>query len=160
MPTTEKVWEIKVASRKDWDRWMGLAKMMQADFHGIDLYNDQNYRSHIDRNIQRSTAIYVEDKATHELLGAMTYSPRSLQIGWLGVAPSHRRKGIGTALVEYMFAALPKGVPLRVKTFLESDASGMVAHEFYRSLGFSPKEILEDVDNVNAGHPFQLFVRE
>lgn len=159
MATRTESWEVKVASVKDWERWMTFVRTVQEEFHGIYLSGDANYWAAIEKNMKRSTAIYVEDDTTHEILGAMTYSPHSFHVGWLAVGPGHRRKGIGTALVRYMFTVLPKNVPLSVKTFLETDRPGKVAHAFYKSLGFTPREILEDSNMENAGHPFHLFVK-
>lgn len=159
MASVKKEWQVKIASPNDLDRWMEFVQTVQSEFHGLDLVHDEEYQAAVDKNIHRSTAIYVENKDTSEIIGAMMYSPHSFHIGWLAVRPNYRRKGIGTALVQYMVAAMHKDVPIRVKVFLETDPPGKVAHAFYRSLGFTPKEIQEDLDHRNARRPFQVFVK-
>lgn len=153
-------WVIRVASINDMDRWMDFVKAVQNEFHYIDLFNDENYKTAILKNISRSTAIYIQKENSNEIIGAMTYSPNSNHIGWLAVSPNHRRKGIGSALAKYMFDKLPKNIPIKVRTFLETDIPGKTAQSFYKSLGFKPKEILEDINNKNAGNPFHLFIRD
>jgi ribosomal protein S18 acetylase RimI-like enzyme len=100
------------------------------------------------------------DQVTAKIMGAMTYSPKSNEIGWLAVYPSMRRKGVGRSLVEYMLAKLPKTTPIKVKTFLITDKPGVAAQSFYRSMGFRARGIEEDKDNRNGGHPFRVFVNE
>jgi ribosomal protein S18 acetylase RimI-like enzyme len=155
----ENEWKVKIASSNDLERWMEFVQTVQSEFHGLDLVNDEEYQAAVNKNIRRSTAIYVENKDTSEIIGALMYSPHSFHIGWLAVRPNHRRKGIGTALVRYMFALMRKDVPIRVNVFLETDPPGKVAHAFYMSLGFSPKEIQDDLDHRNAGRPYQVFVK-
>lgn len=153
-------WKVNIASEGDFERWLNFVKKVQHEFHGLDLYSDEKYKSAILKNINRGTAIYVEDNESSEIIGAMIYSPKSNHIGWIAVNTKHRRQGIGSALVNYMFKKLPKDVPIKVKTFLETDEPGQTAHCFYKSLGFQPKEILDDVNNENAGKPFYLFIKE
>jgi [ribosomal protein S18]-alanine N-acetyltransferase len=52
----------------------------------------------------------------------------------LGVAPAHRRQGVGRALVEHMLAAL-RDCGARV-VYLEVRQSNVIARRLYESLGF------------------------
>ena len=156
----KKEWVIKLALVNDLERWMAFVKTVQNEFHGIDLINDKKFISHIIKNIKRSTAVYTEKPGSAEIIGAMTYSPNSLHIGWLAVGQAYRHRGIGTALVRHMLVKFPDDTVFQVKTFLESDIPGKTAHGFYQSLGFKPEEIVEDIENENAGHPFHLFIRK
>jgi ribosomal protein S18 acetylase RimI-like enzyme len=155
-----KRWNVRIAGSLDFGRWMLFVKTVQHDFHGIDLFNDDKYRSAVIDNIKKSTAIYIENELTDEIIGAMLYSTKSNRINWIAVSPSHRREGIGTSLIEYLLGKLPKNDRIEVKTFLETEAQGKASRGFYKSLGFMPKEIMNDINNENAGIPFQLFVKE
>jgi ribosomal protein S18 acetylase RimI-like enzyme len=150
-------WDIKLASTDDFERWMAFVATVQDEFHGLDLVNDSNYRAAVSKNIERKTAAYVSESEAGPIIGAMILSPRSRHIGWLAVGKAHRHRGIGSALVRYAIDILGTDTPIHVSTFTETDPQGPAAHGFYRSLGFRPLRIEEDVDNLNAGKPFHLF---
>ncbi len=152
-------WNVTIAERNDFEKWMEFAKNFTSEFHGIDLSEDEGYISGILKNINRSTAIYIRDEETDDIVGTMIYSPNSMHIGWIAVRADFRRMGIGSVMVNYMFSKLPPNKSIKVKTFLETDTPGKTAHSFYKSLGFLPKEIIEDVNNENAGKPFHLFIK-
>ena len=97
-------WVIKIATLNDCKKWFSFAKGVMHDFYDIDLPNDENYKNAIIKNIKRETAIYIEDN--EKIVGGMIFSPNQNHIGWLAVDPKYIRKGIGTALVNYMFKKL------------------------------------------------------
>ena len=151
-------WIVKIAELKDMDRWFNFVKYVIHDFYDIDLVNDQQHRNIIEKNIMRKTAIYVEEE--NKIIGGMIYSPNQNHIGWLAVDPQYRRRGIGTALVKYMFTELPDRNVFKVKTFVESEWQSEASHNFYKSLGFEPKEICYDEMERNAGHPMLIFIKD
>jgi len=151
------MWIVKVAELSDMNRWFSFAKNVTHDFYDIDLVNNEHYRNIIEKNIKRKTAIYIEEN--NEIIGGMIYSPNQNHIGWLAVAPKYRRKGVGTALVKYMFKALSDRTQFKVKTFIEGDWQSEASHPFYKSLGFEPKEINYDDMENNANHPMMIFIK-
>ena len=151
----DESYELKIASESDFEKWLDFADSVRKDFYDINLKNNTNYRSVIEKNIKRKTAIIAEDK--EKIIGAMTYSMHSKHISWLAVSEKCRRKGIGTALVRCFFSKFNDDDVLMVKTFTESDNSGERAHAFYRKNGFIAEEIEADLDGNNDGHPFQIF---
>ena len=154
----ENKWIVKIAELNDIDKWFNFVKTVIHDFYDIDLINNEHYRGVIEKNIKRRTAIYVENEK--KIIGGMIYSPNSNHIGWLAVDPEYRRKGIGTALVKYMFNELADRKELKVKTFIEGDWQSNVSHPFYMSLGFEPKEInCDDMEN-NANRPMRVFIKK
>ena len=112
---------------------MDFVVAVQDEFHGSDLVADEKHRSHIAKNIARNVAIYITDQVAARIIGAMTDSPNSSQIGWLAVHPGMRRKGVGSSLVEYMLTRFLKTIPIKVKTFLITDKPGAVANKFYKT---------------------------
>ena len=151
-------YSIQIATLSDFDKWMKFTKTVQYEFHGIDLVNTNSYREAILKNIKRSTAIYVAEEKDSSIIGGLIYSMNSNHIGWLAVNPQYRKKGIGTLLIKYVFKQFPKDTPIEVKTFLETDKSGLTAQSFYKSLGFIAERIVEDRNNENGGKPFHVFM--
>ena len=153
-----KKWIVKVASINDMDRWFIFVKNVIHDFYDIDLVNDQHHRNIIEKNIRRKTAVYVEKE--NQIIGGMIYSPNQNHIGWLAVAPQYRRRGIGTALVKYMFAKLSDRKQFKVKTFVDGEWQSQASHPFYKSLGFEPTEICYDGMENNANKPMLIFLKD
>jgi len=89
----------------------------------------------------------------------MIYSPNQNHIGWLAVDPEYRRKGVGTALVKYMFKELHDRKEFKVKTFINGEWQSKATHPFYKSLGFEPREINYDDMENNANHPALVFIK-
>ena len=150
-------WEIKIAQESDFERWMKFLALVQDEFHGLDLVNDSKHRDFVLKNIKRETAIFIEDPESNEIIGAMAYSTNSNHISWLAVLPKKRRLGIGSSLVNFIYQQIGKSVPIKVKTFTETDIPGPTAQAFYRSVGFEPGEIEEDEAGDNAGKPYHVF---
>jgi ribosomal protein S18 acetylase RimI-like enzyme len=149
-------WIVKIAGMEDLNRWLTFVKKVTHDFYDIDLPNDENYKQAVIKNIKRETAIYVED---NDIIGGMIYSSNQNHITWLAVDPDYRRRGIGSALVEYMFKKLPDRKEYKVKTFTENDWQSKTSHPFYKSLGFiSTVTNYDDMVN-NENHPTLVFVK-
>lgn len=153
-------WQIHVAVDSDFERWISFLAKVQDEFHGLDLVNDPRHRAFIQKNIKRQSAIFVTDSHSKEIIGAMAYSANSRHISWLAVSPQHRRQGIGSAMVHYMFRQFEKDIPIKVKTFTQTDKPGPTAQAFYKSVGFTPGEIEADISGDNAGNPYHVFWNE
>jgi ribosomal protein S18 acetylase RimI-like enzyme len=151
-------WKICIANVDDYNKWMQFASTVVNDFYNIDLPNDSNFCSVIMKNIKRGTALYVEEKGS--IIGALVYSPNQNHIAWIAVHKDYRRRGVGTALVKYMFDQIPDRNEYKVKTFLDGEFQSVASHAFYKSFGFEPKEIIYEDMEKNANHPMQLFVKK
>ena len=154
----ENNWVVKIAELNDMVRWLNFVKTVVHDFYDIDLINNENYLNVVEKNIKRKTAIYIENE--NKIIGGMIYSPNQNHISWLAVDPEYRRKGIGTALVKYMFSQLSDSKEFKVKTFIDDHWQSKTSHPFYKSLGFEPKEINYDNMENNANHPMRVFKKE
>lgn len=151
-------WLVKEAVIEDLNRWFSFADTVTKDFFDIDLAKDEKYRFGMKRNINRSTAIYVEDstKDACPIIGAMTYSPNQKHISWLAVHPDYRNIGVASSLMNYMLVKMDGVKEIKVKTFQSDDEYGLAARSFYRKHGFTAGEILLDDEYP---HPVQVFTK-
>jgi len=152
-------WLVKKALPEDTDRWFSLAASVKEDFLGLDLSNDEKYRSGMIKNMIRGTAIYIEDDLHKErlIIGGMTFSPNQNHISWLAVHPDYRNKGVASSLMYKMLEELAGANEIKVKTFRDDDKYGKAARSFYRKHGFVAGEILLD---DSYPHPVQVFIRK
>ncbi len=129
--------------------WSRLASSVEKEF-GARLAGTEDWTARLQAHINGGTACSARLEADAPMVGGMWLSygnTDSITLSWLAVQPAHRRRGIGTALVE---AALGEaaGRSVRVVTFgeghpLESEADA--ARALYLNLGFEPTaEIVPD----------------
>lgn len=94
-----------------------------------------NFDTHIIRGVGRGTAWVVT--ADDPVTGAMLLSGAPAQaIPWLAVHPSHRRQGVGGALIEAAVSYW-RGGDIAVVTLAEDNPAGLDARRFYERYGFS-----------------------
>lgn len=71
----------------------------------------------------------------------------------MAVHPSHRRKGIASAMIEKMLSLFPNEVDITVTTFREDDIKGIAPRALYKKYGFEEDELVTEFD-----YPNQKFV--
>jgi ribosomal protein S18 acetylase RimI-like enzyme len=152
----ENNWIVKVAEKSDLERWQELLSVVKNDFYDLDLANDENHINFLMKNIDRKTAVYIEEYG--KIIGGVVYSTSSNHISWLGVDPQYRRKGIGTLLVKFALEKLNEKNEIKVRTFIEEHWQSKISHPFYKSLGFEPNEVIYENMENNAGHPMIEFI--
>lgn len=82
-----------------------------------------------------------EEEQCQGFIATRAVAPDESEILSLAVAPSSRRRGLASALVEHAVKARPGG------WFLEVRASNQAARGLYESLGFQPVGIRENYYN-------------
>ncbi|MCG8500584.1 MAG: GNAT family N-acetyltransferase [Firmicutes bacterium] len=152
-------WKVKMASLDDAERWFIFVSIVQSDFCNINLVDNEKFCCGMRKNMERATAIYVEDssKSDSPIIGAMTYSPNQNHISWLAVHPKYRQKGVASSLMKHMIDKLANVKEIKVKTFLYDDEYGKAARSFYRKHGFIAKDIL--MEDKGYPHPVQVFIK-
>ena len=97
-----------------------------------DGWSKQNLISGIENGGLQGVVLFDGD----DLLGFITYSKTCdfIEIDDVLVAPSHRKKGYATLLIEKMLEGLDKGIQ---KAFLEVRESNIPAISLYKKSGFS-----------------------
>ena len=69
-------------------------------------------------------------------------------LGWFGVQPEHRRKGIGSLLLEYAIKeSKTRGFKI-LKIYTSTDESETAAHQLYESYGFVQSNSKQDPDII------------
>jgi len=111
---------VKHATLNDKGRWFNFVSTVQADFCGINLVDDEKFRSGMLKNMRRGTAIYIEDASIDNtpIIGGLTFSSNQNHISWLAVNANYRRKGVASLLMNYALCQLFAADEIKVKTFL------------------------------------------
>jgi len=151
-------WIVKKALPEDAERWFLFASVVKEDFCGLDLSKDEKYRLGTIENINRGTAIYIEDDTIEScpIIGAMSFSLDKNQITWLAVHPNYRKKGVASSLMHTVLNELSHAKKIKVKTFRDDDKYGKAARSFYRNHGFIEGETLIE---ERYPHPVQVFYK-
>jgi|LGOV01.1.fsa_nt_gb ribosomal protein S18 acetylase RimI-like enzyme len=152
-------WIVKHATLEDLDRWFEFVETVQSDFCNLNLMNDEKFRSGMKKNIQRGTAIYIEDTSLelNPIIGALSYSLNQNHISWLAVNSEYRRRKTASTLMEYSYRKLSDTKEIRIKTFLYDDEYGIAARAFYKNHGFILREVL--MKEEGYPHPVQIFIK-
>ena len=137
------------ARPEDTRGWMDLVHIVKDNFPG---YNEDEYLELLERNIARQSALCV--KYNSEIVGILLFSVRNKCLSCMAVHPSHRRNGIGSALVEKMLALFPADTDIEVTTFRGGDPMGDAPRALYKRFGFTEGELIDGMD----GYPSQRFV--
>jgi GNAT superfamily N-acetyltransferase len=137
---------VAVEVLEDVPAWLALAAEVEPLFGP--LVAEPTFRRALDRNIARGSAYCVRDGGGppgSPLLGGLLLSvhPPEYRIGWLSVAATSRRRGVGKLLVERVFDLADRPARLSVVTFGEGVAGGEPARRFYERLGLHPAEMTE-----------------
>ena len=153
-----KKWIVKISTISDFPYWIEFIKIVQHDFHNINLVNDKKFLLSIKKHLSNSSAIYVEDSLNiNHFIGILLYDQKKSHIDCLAVHPKHRRKGIASSLLNFMFEQNPNSKIYMVETFLKNDPGGKAARNFYIKHGFIPQDILYIDKKYN--YSSQLFLK-
>jgi GNAT superfamily N-acetyltransferase len=138
---------IVCAELQDIPPWLVLAAEVEPLFGP--LVEEPGFLRALRRNVERGTALCVragDGPPGAPLLGGLLYSPKPpiYTIGWLAVAGTARRSGIGRALVEHVFRLAELPAEFVVTTFGADRAEGLPARRFYERMGFHPAESAPD----------------
>jgi GNAT superfamily N-acetyltransferase len=149
--------EIRIATREDFAGWIELAKEVELLFGP--MAREASFHGALDRTIgeQRAFCVRSGDGAPGApLCGGIMISLKKNSIGWLAVARTQRRKGIGAALLSYALQRLDANADISVNTFSEDVPDGIPARRLYRRFGFRDRSKGEPTP---AGIPTVTMVR-
>lgn len=144
----ENPYVLQLAMPQDVENWMNMVDVVKDNFPGLMV---DEYKEMLKRNIDRQTALCV--KCDGQIVGVLLFSIHSKCLSFMAVHPSHRKKGIGSALVEKMISLFPKDMDIWVSTFREDDKLGDAPRALYKKFGF-----VEDELTIEHGYPNQRFV--
>ncbi len=144
----EHPYVLQLAASLDVGNWMDMVDIVKDNFPGIIL---EEYEKILKKNIDRQTALCV--KYYNQIVGVLLFSIHSKCLSCMAVHPLHRKKGIGSALVEKMISMFPNDIDIWVSTFREDDKLGDAPRALYKKFGF-----VEDELTIEYGYPNQKFV--
>jgi len=140
------------AEMDDIDSWIKMIDIVRDNFPGLETSEEmEGYKQTVIKNIKRKTAVCV--KYEGNVVGAMIFSFNSKWLSCMAVHPSHRRKGIASAMIEKMLSLFPNEVDITVTTFREDDIKGIAPRALYKKYGFEEDELVTEFD-----YPNQKFV--
>ena len=139
--------KVQTAQSKDVDAWLGLAAEVE-DLFGP-MVNEPSFMSALTRNVERGSAFCIRESdgpAGAPLLAGILFSakPPAYKIGWMSVARSHLRRGLGRALLDHVMRLVDGPGEIVVTTFGPDVVGGEAAREFYIEAGFLPAEMTDD----------------
>ena len=144
----ESPYILQFAELNDVDNWMDMVYLVKDNFPGLIL---DKYRRTLEKNISRQTALCV--KHYDQIIGVLLFSISNSCLSCIAVHPQHRKKGIGSVLVEKMISLFPDDMDIWVSTFREDDKLGDAPRAFYKKFGFIEDELI-----MEYGYPNQRFV--
>ena len=144
----EDPYVLQLAVSEDVGNWMDMVHAVKDNFPGIII---DEYKKILEKNISRQTALCV--KYYDQIVGVLLFSIYSKCLSCMAVHPLHRKKGIGSALVEKMISLFPNDKDIWVSTFREDDMLGNAPRALYKKFGF-----VEDELTIEHGYPNQKFV--
>jgi GNAT superfamily N-acetyltransferase len=139
---------LQFAAPEDVEGWMDMVDAVKDNFPGLVI---DEYRQTLEKNIGRQTALCV--KCHGQIVGVLLFSIKNRCLSCMAVHPLHRKKGVGSALVEKMISLFPAGMDIWVSTFREGDPWGDAPRALYKKYGF-----VEDDLTIEFGYPNQKFV--
>jgi GNAT superfamily N-acetyltransferase len=151
--------KVAIAQPADIPVWLDLARGVEPLFGP--MINDPAFHHTLQKNIARVTAFCIREAdgpAGAPLLGGLLFSPKPpvYTIGWLAVAQSHQRRGIGQKLVEYIIGLVDVPAELVITTFGSDHPAGEPARCYYEHLGFL---VAEPAPDGPEGGTRQIFQR-
>jgi len=144
----EDQYVLQFAALEDVENWMNMVYAVKDNFPGLVI---DDYKKVLEDNIRRKTALCV--KYDGRIVGVLLFSIQSKCLSCMAVHPLHRKKGIGSALVEKMISMFPSDIDIWVSTFREDDRLGDAPRALYKKFGF-----VEDGLTIEYGYPSQKFV--
>ncbi len=90
----------------------------------------------------KQQALCVKDG--HSIAGVLLFSRKRNMICCLGVSPRHRRRGVGSALLDAALNELDRTAAITVSTFREEGEKGPAPRVLYRKFGFIPDARIEE----------------
>ncbi len=135
MPTP---WTVVPAEASDIESWLDIVASVEPWFGPM-----PDFGHTLARAVARAAAHCVRhDDAV--VGGMLLSSPPAAKIDWLAVRASHRRSGVGTALVSHALTAFADAREVVVDTFGEDHPAGPPARRLYEGLGFRPDASLQN----------------
>lgn len=145
----EEPYLLQMAEPEDIDGWMELVDTVKDNFPG---FSRDEYLPMLERNIGRKSALCVKYHAL--IVGILLFSISAACLSCMAVHPSHRKRGIGAALVGKMISLFPPKMDISVETFREGDPWGDAPRTLYKKFGFVEDELLIGIGE----YPVQKFI--
>ncbi|MDE7361594.1 MAG: GNAT family N-acetyltransferase [Oscillospiraceae bacterium] len=141
-------------TERDIEPWIELVRGMRDNFPGLETREGMDeYRSTVLEFMNENRALCVKEGA--EIVGVLLFSTTHNMICCMAVSPSHRRKGIASALMTKALERLDRSRMITVTTFRDDDPRGKAPRALYKRFGFTEGELI-----VEFGCPSQVFVLE
>ncbi|MBI4943720.1 MAG: GNAT family N-acetyltransferase [Actinobacteria bacterium] len=124
------MFHVRTAQIDDVDQWLRISREVEPLFGPM-----PDIRQHVERGIARGTALVATE--ADALLGACLLSRDDAPhaIHWLAVARVHRRRGVGSLLIDAVRARWSAG-DISVVTFATDTPEGEAARRLCESHGF------------------------
>jgi GNAT superfamily N-acetyltransferase len=128
--------QVELATPEIIPAWVELSREVELLFEGA-MAEDKGFHEFMHRKIAQQDAFIVRDEAnSNELMGLIAVSRTNNAISWFAVSEKHKRKGIGSRLLENAIKELDNTNEISVVTFREDNQQGIPARKLYKKFGF------------------------
>lgn len=140
---------IRFAGSKDIPRWIELVRHV---IDGFPYLIEEEHIQALKESIEKKQALIMTDGEI--AIGAMIFSYTTGSIGFLGVHPLYRKRGIATAFFDKLLSELLADKhEISITTYREGDKADTGHREIVKKLGFADAELLTEF-----GYPTQKFI--
>lgn len=133
----------------DFNTWLELAREVGPTFRAPKMHESEDFITYARRKIAQGNALKAVNP-DGAVMGIIGFSTSFNRITWLGVFSTHRRQGVGEALLGCAVEVLDSTRPITVETYPGDYEPGRPARALYAKVGFlttGEEGLLDDLGN-------------
>lgn len=140
--------DIRFAKEEDIPAWVDLIRLV---IDGFPYMDEKEHIETLKKNIEQKQVLILTDTGT--VVGGMIFERGTGNIGFFGVHPLYKNKGLAKLFFEKLLGELNEENSISVTTYREGDKADTGQRAEFKRLGFADAELL-----IEFGYPTQKLV--